>query len=90
MILFYNKENGEIFASIDGRVHNQEQLNCYVNNGIGEENIGKYVIGWITKDEKKIEQNMDKFDILKRFEDITPESPLDYKIDIETNNLIKK
>jgi hypothetical protein len=90
MILFYDKNNGEIFASIDGRVHNEDQLNCYVNNGIGEENIGKYVIGWIAKNGSKIEQNIDKFDILQRFEDITPDSPLDYKIDIETNNLVKK
>ena len=88
MILFYSKKTGEIFATIDGRVHDEKQLNCYVDNGIGKENIGKLIIGWIEKDGQKIESNMDKFRILQRFEDITPESPLDYKI--KDNNLVKK
>jgi hypothetical protein len=90
MILFYSKQTGEIFATIDGRVHDEIALSCCVNNGIGKENIGKYIIGWIEKDGQKIEYNLDKFDLLQRFEDTTPESPLDYKIDIETNTLIKK
>jgi ABC-type transport system involved in cytochrome c biogenesis ATPase subunit len=90
MILFYNKQNGEIFATIDGRVHDEKQLKCYVNNGIGEENIGRYIIGWIENKTGKQEYNMDKFEILQRFEDITLESPLDYKVDIDAGNLIKK
>lgn len=39
---------------------------------------------------KKIEHNLDKFEILQRFENITSETPLDYKVDLETGNLIKK
>ena len=39
---------------------------------------------------KRVEHNLDKFDILQRFEANTPENPMDYKIDIVTNNLIKK
>jgi hypothetical protein len=38
--------------------------------------------------EKRIEHNIDKFEILQRFENDTPENPMDYKI--ENNNLIKK
>ena len=90
MILFYDKRDGNIFGTIDGRVHDERQLNCHVDNGIGEENTGRYIIGWIEKGDSKIEYNMDKFEILQRFEDRTPESPLDYKVDIETGNLIKK
>lgn len=86
MILFYKKETGDIFATIDGRVHDEKQLNCYIKDGKDE--VGKYIIGWIEKDGQKIEYNMDKFELLQRFEDITPESPLDYKI-IE-DNLVKK
>lgn len=86
-ILFYNKQTGDIFATIDGRVHDEKQLSCYVDNG---SETGKYIIGWIEKDGQKIESNLDKFEILQRFEDKTPESPLDYKIDIESGNLIKK
>jgi len=78
MILFYLKKTGEIFATIDGRVHNEKALTCYINNGSGE--VGKYIIGWIEKDNKKMEYNLDKFKILQRFEDNTPFSPLDCKI----------
>lgn len=90
MILFYNKQSGEIFATVDGRVHDEQQMKCYVNNGIEEENIGKYIIGVITNNGKKIEYNMDKFSLLQEFESISPVSPLDYKVEIETGNLIKK
>ena len=90
MILFYDKRDGNIFGTIDGRVHDEKQLNCHVDNGIGKENIGKYIIGWIEKDGKKIEYNMDKFELLQKFEDITPESPLDYKIDVDSGEIIKK
>jgi len=89
MILFYNKQTGKVFATIDGRVHDEKHLNNYVDNGIGKENIGKYIIGWIEKDGQKMEYNMDKFELLKKFEDITPESPLDYRVDMETGNLVK-
>lgn len=119
MILFYNKNTGEIFSVIDGRVHDKKQMSISVNNGLQEEEIGKFIIGWEETDEveevekefevlvdmgngffkkenrkekvfvnKKIEHNLDKFDILQRFEDTTPENPFDYKI--ENNNLIKK
>jgi len=44
----------------------------------------------ILKRNKMIPHNSDKFDILQKFEDETPENPMDYKIDISTNNLIKK
>lgn len=87
MILFYNKENGDIVSYVDGRVHDQRQLNISLENGM---ELGKYIIGWIKNENGNIECNLDKFEILQRFEDITPESPLDYKIDIENNNLIKK
>lgn len=106
MILFYAKEDvkrintdgteeviipsGGIFATIDGRVHGEQQLQCSVNPGIQEENIGKYVIGWIENKEGRVSCNLDKFELLQKFEDITPESPLDYKVDVETGILIKK
>ena len=48
MILFYNKKNGEIFATIDGRVHGEDQLKMYAerHDGKGKKTeIGKYIIG---------------------------------------------
>ena len=80
MIIFYNKETGDIFSTMDGRVHNERQMNCYVDNGIGKEKIGKYIIGWIEKNGKKMEYNIDKLSILQKFEDYTPFSPLDCKV----------
>jgi len=80
MIIFYDKRTGNIFAAQDGRVHDEKQLECYVDNGIGKENIGKYIIGWIENKTGKMEYNMDKFELLQRFEDITPFNPLDCKI----------
>ena len=79
-ILFYNKKTGEIFATVDGRVHDEKQLECYVDNGIGKKNIGKFIIGWIEAKGKKMEYNMDKFKLLQKFEDISKTNPLDYKV----------
>lgn len=90
MILFYKKDTGEIFATVDGRVHGEQHLQCSVNPGILEENIGKYIIGWIEKGSDRVAYNMDKFELLQKFEDITPESPLDYKVNVETGELVKK
>ena len=121
MILFYKKDTGDIFATIEGRVHDEKQLECMISDGESKKNIGKYIIGWEETNEieeyeeeveqmielendlfkkekviekrerrKRIEHNMDKFELLQKFEDITPENPLDYKIDLKSNNLIKK
>lgn len=90
MILFHDKRTGNIFATIDGRVHNEAQLMCFVNNGIPEEHIGKYIIGWVEKEGKRMEYNMDKFELLQEFESISPVSPLDFRVDLETGELIKK
>lgn len=82
---------GDVFAVADGRVHDERALQAYVTHPyIPAENVGKYIIGWIKKGEQRIESNMDKFELLKSFEDITPESPLDYRVDVETGELLKK
>lgn len=88
MIIFYDKKDGRIFSYMDGRVHDRAHLKCSVNAGIEE--VGKYIIGWIEDEDGKIEYNMDKLKILQSFEDHTETSPLDYKIDVETGQLIKK
>ena len=90
MILFFQKDTGNIFAVIDGRVHSEQAFECKVSDGTPEENIGKYIIGWIEKDNGKIEYNLDKFELLQEFESISPISPLDYKVNIETGEIEKK
>lgn len=90
MILFYNKKTGDIFATIDGRVHNEDHLKCYVNNGdLKDEEIGRYIIGYMENKSKKIASNMHKISQVESWEDITPDSPLDYSIDCEKNELKK-
>lgn len=90
MILFYKKDNGDIFATIDGRVHGEQHLKCFVNPGIPEENIGKFIIGWIESTNGKMAYNLEKFELLQEFESISTTSPLDYRIDVESGELRKK
>ena len=80
MILFFNKKTGDIIGTIDGRVHDEAQQKMLIDNGIGKENIGKYIIGWTIENKKKVPHHMEKFELLKRFEDNTPENALKYKV----------
>lgn len=90
MILFFNKKTGRIFATIDGRVHNEGHLSVKINDGkLKDDEIGKYVIGWIENKNKKVASNIDKLPIVEDWEDVTPTSPLDYKIDVKYNKLVK-
>jgi len=84
MILFYRKKTGEVYAVMDGRVHNEQDLNSYVEDKDG----ARYIIGWTEKDGKKVEHNMQDFPLLQKFEDLTAVSPMDYKI--VNGKLIKK
>ena len=88
MIIFFDKRNGKIFSTVDGRVHDKLQEKSSVDCGIGEENIGKIIIGWTEMDGRKVEHNMDEFKLLQKFEDNTSVSPYDYKV-IE-GKIIKK
>jgi hypothetical protein len=92
MIIFFNKKTGDIFGAINGRVHDQEQMKMLMENkNTLAEDVGRFIIGWEEMNSgEKIEHNLDKFEVLKKFEDNTPENPMDYKIDVATNNLIKK
>jgi hypothetical protein len=76
MILFYNKKTGEVFATIDGRVHDKKQMECIIDNGIGKENIGKYIIGWeetneVEEYEEKVEQMIELKNGLFKKEKVT-------------------
>lgn len=102
MILFYTKKDvtndagivlrraGDVFATIDGRVHGIEQLNSFVNDGMDERNIGKYIIGWIENGGERMAYNIDKFDLMQEFESVSPVSPLDFRVDIESGQLLKR
>ena len=57
MILFYNKINGEIIGTLEGRVHStQEVKNAWIQpDNIDKKDIGKYVVPYKKKyKDKKI------------------------------------
>ena len=87
MIIFYKKSTGKKISTIDGRVHDETHLNCSVDDGSGEE-IEKYVLGWSEEKGQKKTHNLHKFELLRRFEDLTPFSPMNCKI--ENGELVEK
>lgn len=63
MILFYNKKTGKVFASIQGRVHDEQTCNCMIKDSNTEEkDIGKIIIGW--------EDTNEEIEVEKEIEDI--------------------
>jgi len=51
MIVFFNKQTGEIYGTINGRVHDQEQIDkCLIRpTNVAINDIGKFVIPFETK-----------------------------------------
>ena len=88
MILFYNKKTGKVFATVDGRVHSEQNMKCSISDGTPKKDIGKFIIGWEEKKGKRIDHNMDRFEQLQKFENNDQEeTPLKYKI--KNNKLTK-
>ena len=91
MIIFYDKKTGEVFATIDGRVHDQKTMECTItDDSHDKKNTEKMVIGWEEKGKEKIEHNLDHFEILQDIEDdTTPTKIYDFKIDHKLKKLIR-
>jgi len=67
MILFYNKKTGNVFATIDGRVHNKEQMKCNIDDGTPKKDIGKLIIGWEeTGKYKEVEEEVEELKEIKK------------------------
>ncbi len=91
MIIFYNKTTGNIFATIDGRMHTTAVIDCMItDSSVNEKDVDKIVIGFEKLDGGKTkEHNMDMFDMVQKFEnDKRPEHPLKYKVD--KNKLVRQ
>jgi len=103
MIIFYNKQTGEITGTIDGRVHNELHLNMW----IGDKNTTDRIvvqwkpIKWYNSEGKEVDKNSpDVF--TADFEPDHPQKDLfieidkkpisiyDYKVDPKTKLLVKK
>lgn len=96
MIIFYNKNTGEIKGRIDGRIHNDNDMRMWL--GSRDENK-RMVINW---EAVKLYKNKDGVVIAADYEpqheqkqlvaDIESgkKSVYDHKIDIKTNRIVKK
>ena len=86
MILFHDKK-GDVYATIDGRVHDKEDLNVVIESN-DQKMAGKYIIGWVKNTYGKKASHMGNFKLLQKFEGNGPEKPLNYKV--KNGKLIKK
>lgn len=103
MIIYYNKETGNIVGTTDGRIHDENHLNMWI--GSREEN-DRLVINWEPVAFYDREGKLIKAGSKKAFTaDFSPMHPqkdlivaidkgeenlLDYKVDLESKTLIKK
>jgi hypothetical protein len=47
MIVFYNLKTGEIYGTIDGRVHNEQQMSGVIRpSNVKDKEVGKYVVSY--------------------------------------------
>ena len=67
MIIFYKKDTGEIIGSVDGRVHDKYHLECSISNGVPDENISRFIVGWEETDQdEEHEVITEKFKEIKK------------------------
>lgn len=59
MIIIYSKATGEIFGTVDGRVHDQEQIDSAMikPDNVPVEQVGKYIVSYkpLTRIEKRVQ-----------------------------------
>ena len=88
MIIFYNKSDGRITGTVDGRIHGKDHMNIWVGD---KDKTGRVVVNWKKlksgyhpsvkeQSEKKIYEKLDK----------DPMSVYTFKVDTKTKKLIKK
>lgn len=80
MILFYDKNTGEIKGTINGRIHNERQLQMWVG-----ENTQRIVCNWIYKD-GGFEPELEPQNLWSLLES-SPVKIADFVIDINTKRL---
>lgn len=94
MIIFFNKNTGNILGTIDGRIHSKDHLNVWIGD---KENTHRLVINWkISKVYKDEYGNISSYDYepdCKQkdiFIDIDKgkKKIYDFKVNIENNELI--
>lgn len=85
MIIFYNKQNGDIIGTINGRVHTKEHLNMWIGN---KEETERIVCQWKKNDtgEMKPDTQPELFEKIEKEKGINKK----YKIDINTKSIREK
>lgn len=102
MIIFYNKNTGIIEGIIDGRIHDDQQLNMWIGDKSETERI---VIQWkVSKWFNKEGEEVDENDVDAEIEGYLPDHPqaellaemekrktsiYQYKIDLQTKRLVQ-
>lgn len=87
MIIFFNKQTGDIVGCINGRIHDEQQLKMYVGD---PQDTGRIICPWKQKeDSQDYEPDSEQKDLYTEL-DKKPETLYDYRVDTETNLLHKK
>lgn len=55
MILFYNKDTGEIIGTIDGRIHSQAHLNMWIGD---RDKTERLVVSWKVVKKEEVEEEI--------------------------------
>ena len=89
MIIFYEKESGNIIGTIEGRVHGDTHLNQWIGD---KNNTLRLIVKWRKNDEGTWEPNVEgqeQKDIFIKL-DKNPTSVYDYYIESDSGNLVKR
>jgi len=85
MIIFYQKSDGKIIGTIEGRIHNLH-MNMWIGN---KEEIDRLIFNWEKNEQDKYEPvNKEQKEIIIAI-DKNPISIYDYKIDTNSLKLVK-
>lgn len=103
MIIFYNKQTGNIVGTIDGRIHNEDHLKMWIGEAKETERIicNWKAVKYFNKDGKKVTQGSTETPAAdfepehsqkQLFIDLDKKPSLiyDYRVDLKTKRLVKK
>jgi hypothetical protein len=88
MIIFYNKNSGDIIATIDGRIHSRDELNMTIGDPRERRDIERIVVQWrMQASSAQFEPDHEQKDLMIHL-DKTPSDIYKYKV--RKNKLILK
>lgn len=85
MIIFYNKQTGNIVGTIEGRVHTEQHLKMWVGS---EKENDRVVINWTPIEGGEYEPQHEQKILIRALSE-GKKSIRDYKIDTNTKKIVK-